>query len=132
MAILATIKDDAFAVPLPAGKLVVILPACYALYAVVRIGGIIAIFAGVYAFDTILLIEIVLNINAQVWIASSNLKDELMKCVINRESVLAKQLRSMNTLKVRVGHLYFVDKGLVLTVLAIIAQNSINVLILNS
>ena len=132
LAILLRIKDDMAVIALPAGKFVVILPACYALYAVVRIGGIIALFAGVYAIDTILVLEVILNLNAQVWIGSWNLKEEMMKCVGNRNSVLAKQVRGTNILKVSLGHLYFVDKGLVLTVLAIIVQNSINVLLLNS
>ena len=120
------------ALALPAAKLVVILPACYALYAVIRIRGIIALFAGVYAIDTICLLEILLTLNAQMWTGPWNLKEEMLKCVVSRKSLLAKQLRGVDTLKLRVGHLYFVDKGLVLTVLAIIIQNSINVLLLNS
>ena len=75
LTILARINDDVAPIVIPAAKLVTILPAWYALYAVIRPGGFIALFGSVYAFDTILELEIVLNMNAQVWIASWNLKE---------------------------------------------------------
>ena len=131
LVILMRIYEDAISVAVPSGKLVVIIPASFALYAVVRIGGIIAVFAGVYAIDTILFIEIILNLIAQVFISSSDWREEMRNHVGHRNSTLAKGLRGLRDIRVRLGGLYFIDKGLVLTVLAIITQNSINILLLN-
>ena len=131
LAVLMKIYDDAISASLPAGKLVTILPATCALYAVVRIGGIIAVFAGVYAISTILFIEILLILIARVWTSSCDWRDEMKKCVGKRNSMLAKDLNGMMPVRLRLGGLYCVDQGLVLTVLQVIAENSINMLLLN-
>ena len=132
LVVLMEIYEDAISGPLPAAKIAIVVSAIFALYAVVRIGGITAIFAGVYAIDTILVIEIMLNLIAQVWIGSWGWRQEMEKCVARRNSLLAKELKSLMVVRVRLGGLYFVDKGLVLTVLEVIVQNSINMLLLNS
>lgn len=132
--ILIKICQDAISAALLAGNLVTILPAIFRIagsIAVVRIGGVIAIFAYVYAIETILFIEIILNLIAQVWIRSWDWRKAMKKCMGRWNSRLAKEVRSFMAMRVRLGGLYFVDKGLVLTVLEVIAQNSINMLLLN-
>ena len=125
------IYEDAISAALPAGKFVTIIPATFALYAVIRIGGITAIFAGVYAVDTTVFIEIIVNLVAEVWIDSVEWREEMGKCVGKRSSLLAKEVRSLEAIRVRLGGLYFIDKGLVLTVIQTIAENSVNMLLLN-
>ena len=125
------IYEDAVSTVLLAAKSTTILPALFSLYAVVRIGGVVAIFAGMYAVDAILMVEIMLNLIAQVWTDSVNWRAEMMKCVGERRSLLAKEVRSLKAIRVRIGGLYYVDKGLVLTVLEVLALNSINILLLN-
>ena len=132
LAVLMKIYEHAISVVLPAVKFVTIIPAIFALYAVVRIGGITAVFAGVYGIDTIMFTEIILNGIAQVWIGSVEWREEMGKCVERRNSLLAKEVRSLAAIIVRPGgSLYFVDKGLVLTVVHLIVVNSVNMLLLN-
>ena len=117
---------------LPSAKFLIIIPTVFAAYAVVRLEGIVALFCAVYALDTTLLLEIALNTLAEQEVRSRKLLVGLKRAVVRRNSVLGKEVAAARPTAITVGSgSYFVDKALVLTVLQIIATNTVNVLLLN-
>ena len=117
---------------LPSAKFLIIVPTVFAAYAVVRLEGIVATFCTIYALDTRLLLEIALNTLAEQEVPLRNLLEGLKRAVVRRNSVLGKELAAARLAATTLGSgSYFVDKALVLTILQIIATNTVNVLLLN-
>ena len=130
--IIINLYNQSVKILLPSAKFVIIVPTVFAAYAVVRLEGIVAIFCAIYALDTTLLLEITLNTLAEQEVRSRNLLEGLRRAVVSRNSVLGKELVAARPTTITVGNgSYFVDKALVLTVLEIIATNTVNVLLLS-
>ena len=129
--IIIALYNQSMKILLPSVKFLVIVPTVFAAYAVVRLDRIVALFCAVYALDTTLLLELGLTILAEQEVRSRKLLEGLKRAVVRRNSVLGKQVAAARPTAITVGSgSYLVDKALVLTVLEIIATNTVNVLLL--
>ena len=122
--------NQAIRILLPFGKLLIVFPSVFATYAIIKLEGIVSLFCGVYAFDNMILLELMLSMLAEQNIRSQKLIDRLKPMAMSRRSSLWKKLLATKPIAMTVGRgTYFVDKTLVLTVLHIVAINTVNVLI---
>ena len=117
---------------LPSAKVIVIVPAVFSGYALVKLEGLTALFCAIYALDTACILELLLSVFAEQDIRSRRLLQGLRWRVKgSRRSVAWKELTAVRPIAVTVGNgSYFVDKQLVLTVLEIIASNTVNAILL--
>ena len=94
--------------------------------------GLTSLFCGIYALDTACILELLLSVFAEQDIRSRELLQSLKRQLQgNRRSVEWKELTAVRPIAVTVGNgSYFVDKRLVLTVLEIIASNTVNAVLL--
>ena len=117
---------------LPSAKVIVIVPAVFGGYALVKLEGLTSLFCAIYALDTACILELLLSVFAEQDIRSRELLQGLKRRVKgSRRSVAWKELAAMRPIAVTVGNgSYFVDKQLVLTVLEIIASNTVNAILL--
>ena len=124
--------NRAMRILLPSAKFLVIVPAVFGGYALVRLEGAVALFCAVYALDTTILLELMLSMLAEQDSRSRDFLQRLRRSVGgSRKSVLWKEVMAARPIAVVLGYgSYFVDKELVLTVLQIIATNTVTVILL--
>ena len=132
MRIILKIFDRAITIIIPAMKLVVIIPATFSLYALVKLEGLLSLFCVLYALDTTFLVELVLNILAQPYEHSSRFVRRVKLSRGSQGPLMRRRVKALRPIGATLyGGMYFVDKILMLTVLQIIVTNAVNVLIVS-
>ena len=108
--------------------------AIFGTYAAIRMDKVMALFCGCFAFCLTMLTHVGFDFIAQVNVQSKAYIQALKSQSGSRagRGILWRQLAAMRPMKVQIGRLYCVDKGLLLTMVRIIMENTVNVLLIDS
>lgn len=119
---------------LPSLQILGLTAAIFGTYAAIRLDKVPALFCGVYGLSLTILTQVGFDFIAQV-----NVESKVYIRALKRQSgsgagrgIVRRQLAAMRPMKVQVGRLYAVDKGLLLTMVKIIMENTVNALLIDS
>ena len=133
LAILMNDLDEMVSELLPIWKTATIFPAVFATYAVTKLGGVVGGFAAIYAFLSLTTLQLLIKFAAEITSESAwFLKDFKRYGISQRNGIYLKILAGLRPLRISVKKMYFLDKGLMITIMQIILENTVMVLLLQS
>ena len=119
---------------LPSLQILGLTAAIFGTYAAIRLEKVMALFCGCYGFTVTFITQVGFDFIAQV-----NVESTVYIQALRRQSgtqagrgIVRRQLAAMRPMKVQIGRLYCVDRGLLLTMVKIIMENTVNVLLIDS
>ena len=131
LAILINDLDEMASVLLPIWKMATIFPTVFATYAVTKLDGVVRGFAAIYAFLCLTTLQLVIKFAAEITTESNRfLKDFKRYGLSRRNGIHSKILAAFRPLRISVRKMYFLDKGLMITIMRIILENTIMILLL--
>ena len=102
-------------------------------YEAVRLSGTAALGMGFsslcFTMNILVFIDLIAEVNRQSQLFLVQVRRSCAKVALAQRRAVRAEILSMRECRVEFGHLFFVDKGIILTTLAIIVQNTVNLIL---